>query len=63
MKSLWQAAVNKRKFMNKNVLMLAFNFFDKNNSGEITFDEIEEVFKSSVVDKSKIHESFEKIIC
>jgi len=55
--------VNKRKFMNKNVLMLAFNFFDKNNSGEITFDEIEEVFKSSVVDKSKIHESFEKIIC
>lgn len=57
------AAVNKRKFMNKNVLMLAFNFFDKNNSGEITFDEIEEVFKSSVVDKSKIHESFEKIIC
>ena len=56
------AAVNKRKFMNKNVLMLAFNFFDKNNSGEITFDEIEEVFKSSVVDKSKIHESFEKIM-
>jgi calcium-dependent protein kinase len=56
------AAVNKRKFMNKNVLMLAFNFFDKNNSGEITFDEIEEIFKSSVVDKSKIHESLEEII-
>ena len=56
------AAVNKRKFMNKNVLMLAFNFFDKNNSGEITFDEIEEIFKSSVADKSKIHESLEKIM-
>ena len=56
------AAVNKRKFMNKNVLMLAFNFFDKNKSGEITFDEIQEIFKSSAVDKSKIHKSLEKIM-
>ena len=56
------ASVNKRKFMNKNVLMLAFNFFDKNNSGEITFDEIEEIFKSSVFDERKIHESLEKIM-
>ena len=25
-------AVNKKKFMNRNVLMLAFKFFDKNDS-------------------------------
>ena len=48
--------------MNKNVLMLAFKFFDKNDSGEITFDEIEKMFKESVVDKNKVHESLQKII-
>ena len=39
--------------MNKNVLMIAFKFFDKNDSGEITIDEIERIFKESVVDKKK----------
>ena len=48
--------------MNKNVLMLAFKFFDKNNSGEITFDEIEKMFKESVIDKTKVHESLQKIM-
>ena len=48
--------------MNKNVLTLAFNFFDKNKSGEITFDEIEKMFKESVIDKSKVHESLQKIM-
>jgi calcium-dependent protein kinase len=48
--------------MNKNVLMLAFKFFDKNDSGEITFDEIEKMFKESVVDKKNVHESLQKII-
>ena len=56
------AAVNKRKFMNKNVLTFAFKFFDKNNSGEITFDEIEKMFKESVVDKTKVHESLKNIM-
>ena len=55
------AAVNKKKFINKNVLMIAFKFFDKNNSGEITIDEIERMFKESVVDKKKVHESLQKI--
>ena len=48
--------------MNKNVLTLAFKFFDKNDSGEITFDEIEKMFKESVVDKTKVHESLQNII-
>ena len=56
------ASVNKKRFMNKNVLTLAFNFFDKNKSGEITFDEIEKMFKESVIDKSKVHESLQKIM-
>ena len=56
------ASVNKRKFMNKNVLMLAYKFFDKNDSGEITFDEIEKMFKESVIDKKKVHESLHQII-
>ena len=55
-------AVNKKRFMNKNVLTLAFKFFDKNDSGEITFDEIEKMFKESVVDKTKVHESLQNII-
>ena len=55
------AAVNKKKFMNKNVLMIAFKFFDKNDSGEITIDEIERIFKESVVDKKKVHESLQKV--
>ena len=48
--------------MNKNVLTFAFKFFDKNNSGEITFDEIEKMFKESVVDKTKVHESLKNIM-
>ena len=56
------AAVNKKKFMNKNVLMVAFKYFDKNNSGDITFDEIEKLFKDSVKDKNEVHESLQKIM-
>jgi calcium-dependent protein kinase len=56
------AAVNKKKFLNKNTLMLAFKFFDKNDSGIITFDEIENMFKESVVDKAKVHESLQNIM-
>ena len=56
------AAVNKRKFMNKSTLMLAFKYFDKNDSGEISFDEIEKMFKESVIDKAKVHDSLQNIM-
>ena len=56
------AAVNKKRFVNKSVLTFAFKFFDKNDSGEITFDEIEKMFKESVVDKTKVNESLRNII-
>ena len=57
-----RAAVSKEKFLSENVLKYAFRYFDKDGSGEITFDEIEEVFKESVSDKSKIHDSLQQII-
>ena len=57
-----RAAVSKDKFLNENVLRFAFRYFDKDGSGEITFDEIEAVFKESITDKNKVHESLAQII-
>jgi calcium-dependent protein kinase len=57
-----RAAVSKERFINENVLKFAFRYFDKDGSGEITFDEIEDIFKESVTDKSKVHESLKKIV-
>ena len=57
-----RAAINKEKFLSENVLRFAFRYFDKDGSGEITFDEIEAVFKQSITNKSKVHENLKKII-
>ena len=57
-----RGAVSKERFMNTKVIEFAFRYFDKDGSGEITFDEIEAVFKDSIQDKSKVHESLKKII-
>jgi calcium-dependent protein kinase len=57
-----RAAVSKEKFLTENVLRYAFRYFDKDNSGEITFDEIEAVFKESVSDKTNVHDSLKQII-
>ena len=57
-----RAAVSKERFINENVLRFAFRYFDKDGSGEITFNEIEDVFRESLTDKNKVHESLEKII-
>ena len=57
-----RAAVSKERFLSENILKYAFRYFDKDGSGEITFDEIEEVFKQSIADKNKVHESLKKII-
>ena len=57
-----RAAVSKERFLNENVLRFAFRYFDKDGSGEITFDEIEAIFKESVTDKSNVHDSLKKII-
>ena len=57
-----RAAVSKDQFMDENILRYAFRYFDKDGSGEITFDEIENVFKEGIADKTKVHESLSKII-
>ncbi len=57
-----RASVDKEIFITDNILYFAFKYFDKDGSGEITFDEIEEVFKKSIPDKSKVHNSLTKII-
>ena len=57
-----RAAVSKEHFIDTRVIQFAFRYFDKDGSGEITFDEIEEVFKESITDKSNIHDSLKKII-
>ena len=57
-----RAAVNKNIFLKEEILEFAFKFFDKDNSGEITLNEIKEVFLNSVVKRSEEENSFKKII-
>ena len=57
-----RSAVSKEYFVDENILRFAFRYFDKDDSGEITFDEIESVFKESVTDKSNVHKALEQII-
>ena len=57
-----RGAVNKEYFIQPNVLKFAFRYFDKDNSGEITFEEIEQLFYESIPDKSKVHETLTAII-
>ena len=57
-----RGAVNKHYFVQPSILKFAFKYFDKDNSGEITFREIEELFYKSIPNKSKVHEILSAII-
>ena len=57
-----RAAINKEIFITDHILLFAFKYFDKDGSDEITFDEIEKVFKKSIPDQTKIHDYLLKII-
>ena len=57
-----RAAVDKRNFLDEQCLRFAFRYFDKDGSGEITYNEIEEVFESSITDKRKVEEGLKQII-
>ena len=57
-----RAAVNKEFFVSDEVIDFAFKFFDKDNSGSITYDEIKEIFKDSMIKRSKEDISLKKII-
>ena len=43
-----RAAINKKIFLSDEALKLAFNFFDKENKGVITFESILKIFKECV---------------
>ena len=57
-----RGAVNKNYFVQPFVLKYAFKYFDKDNSGEITFDEIEKLFFKSIPDKTAVHQTLSAII-
>ena len=57
-----RAACSKEYFVKDNVLRFAFKYFDKDGSGEITFDEIEDLFSQSIPDKTKVRETLKNII-
>ena len=57
-----RGAVSKEYFMDNRIIKFAFRYFDKDGSGKITYDEIEEVFQNSISDKTKVSESLKKII-
>ena len=57
-----RGAVNKEYFIQPNVLKFTFRYFDKDDSGEITFDEIQELFYQSIPDKNKVKDVLDAII-
>ena len=57
-----RAAVSKEYFVKDNVLKFAFRYFDKDDSGAITIDEVETIFYESIPDKKKVHETLQAII-
>ena len=57
-----RAAVSKEKFITKNILKFAFRYFDKNDSGEASREELEQVFKQGFKDKDKMKKALDKII-
>ena len=57
-----RGAVSKEYFVRDNVLRFAFRYFDKDDSGAITFDEIEQLFYQSIPDKKNVDDSLRAII-
>ena len=56
-----RAAVDKSIFLDDNVLKFAFKYFDKDDSGEITYESISSIFKEHIKSES-IDESLKKIM-
>jgi calcium-dependent protein kinase len=57
-----RAAIDKTKFVQEDKLKFAFRFFDKDNSGEITMNEIAEVFFRDEKSRDEKSEILKKII-
>ena len=57
-----RAAVTKEYFVKDNILRFAFRYFDKDNSGEIEYNEIKALFSKSIEDKHHVDEALRQII-
>ena len=57
-----KAAIDKKIFLSENMIKLAFNFFDIDNSGSISVDDIFELFKENVDTGIDASSEFTKII-
>lgn len=57
-----RAAIDKKIFLTDKILRFAFRYFDKDGSGEISYEEIEEVFKASISQGDDVKASLKKII-
>lgn len=57
-----KAAIDKKIFLSEKMIKFAFNFFDVNNNGLITVEDIFELFKDNVKSEKEASEEFKKII-
>ena len=55
------AAVDKSIFLDEKVLRFAFKYFDKNDTGEITYQSLSSIFKEQIKDPN-IDESLKKVM-
>lgn len=56
-----RAAVDKSIFLDEKVLKFAFKYFDKNDTGEITYQSLSSIFKGHIKSES-IDENLKKIM-
>ena len=56
-----RAVVSKEKFVEDHNLRFAFRYFDKDNSGEISRNELEAIFKQGNSDQTIVQEELDKI--
>ena len=56
-----RASIDKEIFLSEDVLKFAFKYFDVNDSGEITYESISNIFKDHLKNKA-INESLRKIV-
>ena len=57
-----RGAVNKKKFLNENILRYAFKYFDKNNTGYINYEQIKTIFGSRIKNQKNIESQLKLII-
>ena len=57
-----RAAIDKTVFLTEDALRLSFNFFDKEDKGEITFDSIAKIFGENAQNKNEVNEELRKMI-